>query len=104
MAQPDCTGVPAAGAEPPEQGLLRGLLVQVERLRIELAGEVDDRFPREGIGAEVDGGADLEILEIAAHRATSGARRRKSCAASQVITTSPFWLSISKTIWHRPTQ
>ena len=40
-------------------------LVQMKALRIELAREVDDVLFREGLPAELDIGADLQILEIA---------------------------------------
>ena len=48
---------------PPNSEALAACLVEMERLRIELAGEADDVVPAEGVAADVGGLADLAILE-----------------------------------------
>src|SRR5678815_3952840 len=59
-------GVPAARRETAEYRALRGCVVQVERLRVELGGEALDPL---GVDAQAPGAAefltDREILEVA---------------------------------------
>ncbi len=56
--------MPAGGAQRAEQRRLRRLVVEVERLGIELARELDDGSALEGVRRVGDGLADLAILEV----------------------------------------
>ena len=56
-------GMPAGGRQPAENAGLAGRLVEMHRLRIELAGEFDDLLRRHVLGAEIDRAAFDEILE-----------------------------------------
>ena len=63
-AHPHRAGVPAARDQAAEDGLLRGLGVDVERLRVELPREVDDLVLGDGAAAELEHLAGLEVLEV----------------------------------------
>src|SRR5712671_8006074 len=57
-------GLPAAGDQPAEHGLLRCLLVDVERLRIVLAREADDVLLRQRLSAELARRAGGEVFPV----------------------------------------
>ena len=67
-------GVPAAGDQAAEDGLLRRLRVDVERLRVELARESDDLALGDGAAAELETCAGLDVLEEERHRRSYGYR------------------------------
>jgi hypothetical protein len=56
-------GVPSARDQLAEEGALRCLFVQVERLRIELRGERLDAVSRHGDGAGTELLSHLEVFE-----------------------------------------
>src|SRR5262245_13346857 len=56
-------GMPARGGQRAEQRGFRRALVEVERLRVPGAGEGDDGLLAEAVSAEIEGLADLAILE-----------------------------------------
>ncbi len=70
---PDRLRVPAGGEEPAEMALRRGVLVEVEGLRIEGLREAFDLLGGEGVRADLVARADLQVLEEI-HAPNSAAR------------------------------
>ena len=80
-------GVPAARDEAAEHAGPRRLLVEMEGLRVELPGVLDDLFPGDFIAPEAHDVADLHVLEVL-HAAPAG-RRSYIVIPTTATTTSP---------------
>src|SRR5438552_1496832 len=84
--------VPSAHEQATVDRALRSLLVDMERLRIELSGEGEDAFLRDRPGPELDHVPRREILEVAHRQERAGAGEpigREAIGSSRIARASP---------------
>jgi hypothetical protein len=93
--QADRGGVPARRDQAAEMGPRRRRFVEMERLGVEFARERLDLVRGEGVAADLDAGADDEVLEKI-HAPSFAAPRRANISVDIIrITGVPDWLRIS---------
>src|SRR5579871_2045363 len=66
----DRGGMPAGSGKPAENGVPRRLVIEMKRLRIELAGKAQDFFPGDGLALARKAHTDLQVVEPFNHDRT----------------------------------
>src|SRR4051794_22240887 len=82
---PDAGGVPPRGAEPAEVRARRGVVVDMERLRIEALREGLDVLGGEDVAADLDGLADADVLEELHVGWSAGARMESRASVRRAL-------------------
>src|SRR5262249_39863266 len=95
--------MPARARKPLEHGVLRRLLVEMHRLRIELGRERQDLLAGDVARAEGAESADREIFEVEDHRRGITGRKVRLWPHFAAITTrAPAWLVLLMVRRYRP--